>query len=107
MKINPNIQAPGEAQSDAINSAKKASTSASAANVGNTAPAQTGDSFQSSSQHAQVQQLASQLANVPDVRADRVAPLKAAVQQQSYQPDSGKLADALLATQFGPGGKAA
>jgi flagellar biosynthesis anti-sigma factor FlgM len=107
MKINPNVPAPGDAQSGAISNANKAATPASAANVGNTAPAQAGDTFQSSSQHAQVQHLASQLANVPDVRADLVAPLKAAVQQQTYQPDSGKLADALLSTQFGPGGKAA
>ena len=41
------------------------------------------------------------MASVPDVRSERVAPLKAAVAEKSYSPDSGKVADAMLDEQAG------
>jgi negative regulator of flagellin synthesis FlgM len=106
MKIDPTIQSIGGPQSDAVTDAKNSSTRASAAKLENAAPASSGDTIQISSRHAEVQQLSAQMANVPEVRAARVAPLKAAVQQGSYQPDGGKIADAMLAEQSSRSAKA-
>jgi flagellar biosynthesis anti-sigma factor FlgM len=106
MKIDPRIHSTGEAQSDPVTSAKKGSAHASASKAENPAAAPSGDSIQISSRHAEVQQLSAQMAKVSEVRAERVAPLKEAVQQSQYHPDSGKIADAMLAEQSSKGPKA-
>jgi len=100
MKIDPKIPLSGEPQSDRVNNAAgpgvpvqgQTRTTAGAA-------AQSEDTFQVSGRHAEVQQLTAQAATVPEVRADKVAPLQAQVQRGNYKPDSQKVADALLAEQ--------
>jgi flagellar biosynthesis anti-sigma factor FlgM len=106
MKIDPRIQPTGDLQSDPVKNAKQSTTGAAAAKPGNATSTQSGDTIEISSRHAEVQQLTAQVATVPEVRAERVAPLKAAVEQNSYNPDSGKVADAMLAEQAGRGAKA-
>jgi flagellar biosynthesis anti-sigma factor FlgM len=93
MKIDPRIQPTGDLPSDPVKNVKKSAVRAPEGKSGSAA----GDTFQVSRKHAEVQQLTAQLAQVPEVRAERVAPLKAAVERNSYQPDSGKVADAMLA----------
>jgi flagellar biosynthesis anti-sigma factor FlgM len=100
MKIDPTIQQlTGDSQSDSVGKAKSAATRESTikADSASSASLTSGDTIQISGRHAQAQQLAAQLANVPEVRASRVNPLKAEIQQNTYQPDSGKIADAMLA----------
>lgn len=105
MKIDPTIQSLGDLQNEPVSNAKKGASSASDTKSA-AASANSGDTIQISSRHAEVQQLTAQAAQVPDVRADRVAPLKAAVQQDSYKPDSGKIADAMLADTVSKGATA-
>jgi flagellar biosynthesis anti-sigma factor FlgM len=106
MKIDPTIQSTGGPQSGAVTDAQNSSARASAAKPENAASASSEDTIQISTRHAEVQQLSAQMANVPEVRAARVAPLKAAVQRNSYQPNSGKIADAMLAEQASKSAKA-
>jgi negative regulator of flagellin synthesis FlgM len=49
-----------------------------------------------------VQQLKSQLANLPDVRQERVQALQKAVQDGTYEVGDGKIADAMLTDLVGP-----
>jgi flagellar biosynthesis anti-sigma factor FlgM len=101
MKIDPRIQATIDLQSDTVKNANKSANQAPAAKPTNTGSTQSEDTLQISSRHAEVQQLTAQVANVPDVRTERVAPLQTAVQQKTYNPDSGRVADALLSEQAG------
>jgi len=102
MKIDPRIQNPSDLQSDSVKNTRKSIAQPSATRSDSTtSSAVSGDTFQVSSTQAELQKLSAQMANVPDVRAERVAPLKAAVAQKSYNPDSGKVADAMLAEQAG------
>lgn len=106
MKIDPRIYSTGDAQSEPVSSTKKDSASGATPKAANTSTSSSGDTLQISSRHAEVQQLTAQLANVPEVRTQKIAPLKAAVQQNTYQPDSGKIADAMLADQSSKSAKA-
>jgi flagellar biosynthesis anti-sigma factor FlgM len=101
MKIDPTTQPVSSSQSEAVTSAKKSGAQAPQQKTGGPPPATSGDTFQVSSRQAEVQSLTGQLANVPDVRSERVAPLKAAVQQNNYNPESAQVADAMLADQAG------
>jgi len=106
MKIDPRIQSPGEAQSDAVNNAKRGSSRVSASKTDSTgATSSSGDTIQISRRHSEVQRLAAQAANALQLRPERVDPLKTAVQQNRYQPDSGKIADAMLAEHSNRRGK--
>jgi len=62
-----------------------------------------GDTVQLSGTLSQVQQLKSQLAQTPEVRAGRVAALQQQVQQGTYQPSSEQIASAMLSELFGAG----
>ncbi|HUN60837.1 MAG TPA: flagellar biosynthesis anti-sigma factor FlgM [Candidatus Sulfotelmatobacter sp.] len=106
MKIDPRIYSTGDAQNEPVSNAKKGSASGASSKAASISSSSSGDTLQISSRHAEVQQLTAQLANVPEVRTPKVAPLKAAVQQNTYQPDSGKIADAMLADQTSKSAKA-
>jgi len=97
MKIDPRIQAPSDLQSDSVKNTKRSFVRAPENQTDSTTSSVvSGDTFQVSSKQAELQKLSAQMASVPDVRSERVAPLKAAVAQKSYNPDSGKVADAML-----------
>ncbi|MGO8789738.1 MAG: flagellar biosynthesis anti-sigma factor FlgM [Terriglobia bacterium] len=49
-----------------------------------------------------VQQLKTQLANLPDVSQERTQALQKAVQDGTYEVDTGKIADAMLTDLVGP-----
>jgi flagellar biosynthesis anti-sigma factor FlgM len=107
MKIDPQIPAGGELQNDRVTNTTSGGTSAQGASKaagGTVAPAE--DTVQLSGRHAEVQQLTAQAAALPDVRAEKIAPLQAKVQSGNYQPNSQKVADALLAEQSGKAAKA-
>ena len=60
-----------------------------------------GDTVQLSGTLSEVQQLKAQLSQVPDVRANRVAALQQQIQQGTYRPSSGAIADAMMANLLG------
>ena len=100
MKIDPTIQSTGGPQNDRVKDTKgSASRVQSDAKTGAASSASTGDTVQLSSKHGEIQQLTTQVANLPEVRVDRVAPLQAKVSSGMYQPDSQKVADAMLSDQ--------
>jgi flagellar biosynthesis anti-sigma factor FlgM len=98
MPIDPIIPVPGNAQPEPVKSTRSggasASSSASAANV---RPASGEDTVSLSSTHGEVQSLTASFANVPEVRTGRVNALQQLVSGDQYQPDSGKVADAIIA----------
>jgi len=54
------------------------------------------DQFQPSATLDQIQRLKAQLAQVPEVRSDRVAALSQKVQQGTYKPSNQQIADSMV-----------
>ncbi|HXA83242.1 MAG TPA: flagellar biosynthesis anti-sigma factor FlgM [Methylomirabilota bacterium] len=106
MKIDPKLPANGELQSDRVkNSAGAGVPAQGQAKSAGTTAAKTEDTFQPSGRGAEVQKLAAQAATLPDVRAEKVAPLQAKVESGLYNPDSKRVADALIADESGKASK--
>ena len=105
MKVDPNLQAIVNAQSEAVQN-QKTSRVQESASEGRTSETTGSDTVQLSSKFAEVQQLTSKLQQLPDIRAERVAILKAKIQQGTYNPDPADVADALLNGAMNQGGKA-
>jgi negative regulator of flagellin synthesis FlgM len=100
MKIDRSIQPGGNVQPELVSNSRK--PSAQSTGAGASAGAVSGeDTVNISRAHDDVQTLKASLANVPDVRSDRVAALQQEVNAGQYQPDSGKVADAIIAEQAG------
>jgi flagellar biosynthesis anti-sigma factor FlgM len=94
MRIDPNLVPGAGGQADRVKDAHKSGGQTSgAAKAGHAAGA--GDTVSLSSTHSEVQQLKAAIANVPEVRAQRVAELKQKVESKSYQPSNAKVADAV------------
>jgi flagellar biosynthesis anti-sigma factor FlgM len=102
MKIDPRIQLPSDIQSDAVTTSRKSSAaSAGAAGASGSKSAAGEDTVSISSTHGDVQTLKASFANVPEVRTTRVTALRQQVNSGQYQPDSQKVADAVIADQAG------
>ena len=98
MQIDPRIQLPGNAQPEPLKSPRsdgpQPSSTANTAGITST----TGeDTVSLSSAHGEVQSLTASLASVPEVRAGRVNALQQLLQGGQFQPDSAKVADAIIA----------
>ena len=99
MYIDPKIQFPNDSPPDPLTGARTASTPAigGASKGGSVAPASTdGDTVSLSSTHGEIQTLTASLANVPEIRTDRVDSLREQVGQGTYQPSSQRVADAIV-----------
>jgi negative regulator of flagellin synthesis FlgM len=104
MKIDPNLQPIANLQSDAVPSAK--TRNAQEANGGaQNAPVDGGDTVQFSGELLRVHELTAKLQQIPEIRADRVAALKARIEQGTYKPSSKAVADAMLKDLSGRGGQ--
>lgn len=100
MKIDPTIQFPNDPQSDRVaNTPSKAAQSQSSGSASASSSASGEDTFSLSSTHGEVQTLTANLASVPEVRTQRVTSLQQRVNSGTYQPDSQKVADAIIADQ--------
>jgi flagellar biosynthesis anti-sigma factor FlgM len=100
MKIDPNIQFPLDPQSDRVtNATNKAVPSKGAGSASGVDASNGEDTFSLSSTHGEVQSLTANLASVPEVRTQRVTALQQRVNSGSYNPDSLKVADAIIADQ--------
>jgi len=96
MKIDSNIQFPGDPQPDRVKDARSGAAKGPSGAPGVSAPSGE-DTVSLSGKHGEVQTLAGQLANVPEVRTERVNALQQRVHTGSYRPDSEKVADAIIA----------
>jgi flagellar biosynthesis anti-sigma factor FlgM len=96
MKIDPRIPSSLELQNDPVKSSRKSGVR-NAPEATRSSEISAGDTVQLSGRHSEVQQLAALVANLPEVRTERVAPLQAKVQSGSYHPDSAEVADAMIA----------
>jgi flagellar biosynthesis anti-sigma factor FlgM len=105
MKIDPNLQPIANLQSDAVPNTKTRNTQEATGGSQN-APVDGGDTVLFSGTLAQVQQLTANLQQIPEIRADRVAALKARIDRGTYQPSSKDMADAMLKELSGRGGQA-
>lgn len=96
MKIDPTIQFPGDSQPDRVKEARSGAAKRPSGAPGISAPSGE-DTVSLSGKHGEVQTLAGQLANVPEVRTEHVNALQQKVRTGNYRPDSEKVADAILA----------
>jgi flagellar biosynthesis anti-sigma factor FlgM len=102
MKIDPTIQFPSDPQSDRVTvGAGKTTQSSSSGSASGASSTSTDDTFELSSTHGEVQSLTASFASVPEVRTQRVSALQQRINSGAYQPDSQKVADAIIADQAG------
>ena len=102
MKIDPSVQFPIDPQSGRVTNAPTKATQSKASSSTTGADAAAGqDTFSLSSTHGEIQTLTASLAKVPEVRTQRVVALQQRVNAGAYQPDSQKVADAIIADQVG------
>jgi flagellar biosynthesis anti-sigma factor FlgM len=107
MKIDPRIPSTVETQNGQVKAANTAATKAqSPERAASAATVPSGDTFALSQKHGEIQQLSVQLASVPEVRTEKVAPLQAQVKSGNYKPSPVKTADAILAEQTRKSAKA-
>jgi flagellar biosynthesis anti-sigma factor FlgM len=103
MKIDPRIQFPTGDQPDKVQGARSARVQPKGTTASGAKPATGEDTVSISSTHGELQALTTNLANVPEVRVDRVAALQPQVSSGQYKPDSQRIADAILKDQAGRG----
>jgi len=99
MKIDSTIQFPGDSQPDRVKDARSSTASKGPSGARDVLAPGAEDTVSLSGKHGEVRNLASQLAHVPEVRADRVNALQQKVQTGNFRPDSEKVADAIIAEQ--------
>jgi len=96
MRIDPN-QYLGNIQPDNVQQANTRGTQSSQSEEAREAGAvDADDQFQPSPTLDQIQRLKTQLAQVPDVRSDRVSALSQKIQQGGYKPTNQQIADAMV-----------
>ena len=102
MKIDPRVPLPGDNQPAPVKGSRTSGAkSGGASSTAGASSAGGEDTVNISSTHGELQSLTASLANVPEVRTDRVSALQPQVSSGHYQPDSQKIADAILADQAG------
>lgn len=92
MRINPNVGVPEGQGTDRVGTAGSAPAEKQTQNTNQS----TGDQANLSSDALRLSDLSAKLANVPDVRQDRVATLSQAIQSGSYSVSSRQIAVAML-----------
>jgi flagellar biosynthesis anti-sigma factor FlgM len=98
MKIDPRLLLSGEAQPAAVKNSRNSGVRFNgSADASGTKPVTGEDTVSISSAHSDLQTLAANLANVPEVRVDRANALQQRVSSGQYKPDSHKVADAMIA----------
>jgi len=105
MKIDPNFLDPSASQNVGNTAAKPSSFTTKSGNASDvdSAASDAGDTVELSGTLSEVQQIKTQLSQVPDVRANRVAALQQQIQQGTYRPGNQAIADAMMSDLLGPG----
>jgi flagellar biosynthesis anti-sigma factor FlgM len=107
MRIDPNLY-PGNTPSSGVQKAPaqpKLPTPTKAGGETESPSLDGGDTVELSGNLGEVQQLKTQLLQMPEVRASRVAALQQQVQQGTYQPSNEQIAGALFSELFAAGRK--
>ena len=96
MRIDPN-QFLGNLQSDSVQQKNTRGTQASQSEEGHdTGSVDTDDQFQPSPTLDQIQGLKAQLAQMPEIRNERVSALSQKIQQGTYNPTNQQIANAMV-----------
>jgi len=96
MRIDPN-QFLGNLQSDNVQQTNtRGSQPSQSQQTGENSGVDADDQFQPSPTLDQIQRLKAQLAQVPEVRSDRVAALSQKIQQGSYKPTNPQIANGIV-----------
>jgi len=98
MRIDPQIPAPDAAATSSVSNQR----SGAAANAAAGASGQPNDTVQLSAAQTVLSSLVSQLANVPDVRQQKVDALRAQIQSGQYQASNEQVANAIVDELVGP-----
>jgi flagellar biosynthesis anti-sigma factor FlgM len=106
MKIDPRTLLPSDVESTPVKNSRNAGGAPASTQSAGVKPSAGEDTVNISSTHSDVQTLKASLANVPEVRVDRVNALQQRVSAGQYYPDSQKVADAIIAEQLRRSGKA-
>lgn len=106
MKIDPNFVDPSASQNVGNSAAKPSflTPRSGSTSEAESSSSDAGDTVELSGTLSEVQQLKTQLSQVPDVRANRVAALQQQVQQGTYRPSNQAIAGALMSDLLTPGG---
>lgn len=91
MRIDPNLGIPEQQPSERVGGANSASRPAPSANQDSGA-----DEANLSSDALHLSALSSALSSVPDVRQERVAPLRQAISNGTYSPSNHQIAGAMM-----------
>jgi flagellar biosynthesis anti-sigma factor FlgM len=104
-QYDPSSQYLGNVAPDTVGSAQgaKIPPPQTGAGAGVESTVDAGDTVQFSGTLSEAQQLKAQLAQTPDVRANRVAALQQQVAQGTYQPSNGQIASAMMSELLGTG----
>jgi flagellar biosynthesis anti-sigma factor FlgM len=105
MKVDPNLQSIANLPSDAVQNGKTTRAQGSPAENPAASQLDGSDTVQFSSKFAEAQHLTAKVQALPDVRAERVAMLRAKIQQGTYKPDPSAVASAILNDPLNQGGK--
>jgi len=108
MRIDPGFQYLDNVPPEGVGNTQGQSKIPSQVTGGSTTEAQlpdSGDTVHFSGNLAEVQRLKAQLAQTPEVRADRVAALQQQIQQGTYNPGSEAIVQAMVADFSGSGGQ--
>ena len=95
VKINPNLEPQGGQGASGAGAASAAGAIHSTRHAESDQSTDGSDKADLSSEAQQFSRLSSQIANVPEVRQDRVASLKSAIQSGSYSVSNAQIAQAM------------
>ena len=99
MRIDPQIPATDPTATSSVSNQR----SGAAANTSSGVSGEPSDTVQLSSAQSVLSSLVSQLANVPDVRQQKVDALRVQIQSGQYQIDNQQVANAIVDELLGPG----
>ena len=109
MRIDPSFQylnnVPTENVGNTQGQSKIPSSQVAGGNTSESQLSDSGDTVHFSGNLAEIQQLKAQLAQTPEVRADRVSALQQQIQQGTYNPSSEAIAKAMAADFSGSAGQ--
>ena len=102
MNIDPNLNVTSGDLTERLQNPSATQPPSVASRSGVSAAAAEADNAQISPQAQSASRLSAALANVPEIRADRVQSLQAAIQQGTYNPANHQIAQSLVSDMAGP-----
>jgi flagellar biosynthesis anti-sigma factor FlgM len=101
VNIDPNLNVTSGDLTERLQNPAGTQSPSAAIRPGTSAVATEADNAQISAQAQSASRLSAALANVPEIRADRVQNLQTAIQQGTYNPGNQQIAQSLLSDMVG------